>query len=165
VINLADSPEGAEEWAANIPWYQNFINRNAIIALEMGTDYTAPAFREKLAAALRFIITHDGPWLIHDDTGQDRTGFAALLLEALMGTGTEEIIADYLASYVNYYRLDRESETCRIIRAIPEDMILTIADHRPPEGPDLREAAEAYLLARVGLAPEEIAALRARLEN
>jgi hypothetical protein len=163
VVNLVDSEARIAVYAGNIPWYQNFINRNTIAALEMGVDYTDPAFEAKLKTALLFIASRGGPYLIHGNEGRDRTGFFAALLEALMGASPEEIKEDYMASYENYYHLSPESEEYRIISVIAEDILLTITGRRPPESVNLPDAAEEYLVLRLGLAPEEIAALKERL--
>jgi len=51
----------------------------------------------------RFIIANDGPYLIHCTEGKDRAGFVSAVLEALMGADLQEIVADYMKSYENYY--------------------------------------------------------------
>jgi hypothetical protein len=165
VLNLVDGAARAAVYADNIPWYQNFINRKTIITLEMGVDYTDPAFEEKTKAALLFITSHNGPYLIHGNEGRDRTGFLAALLEALTGATAAEITADYMASYENYYHLEPDSESFKKITVIAEDILLTITDRRAPDRVNLPEAATEYLRRRIGLSAEEIAALRARLEH
>jgi protein tyrosine/serine phosphatase len=129
----------------------------------MGVDYTDPVFEAKIKTALLFINSHSGPYLIHGNEGRDRTGFLAALLEALMGAGAEEIRADYMKSYENYYHLTPDNESYLIISVIAEDILLTITGRRAAESVDLKEAAEQYLRDRIGLDAEECAALRARL--
>jgi hypothetical protein len=158
VLNLVDTEARAALYADNIPWYQNFIDRKTIITLDMGVDYTDPAFEAKIKKALLFIVFNGGPYLIHGNEGRDRTGFLAALLEALMGASPEEIIADYMKSYENYYHLTEESDQYRVITVIAEDILLTIAGR----GPSTAEAAAEYLR-RIGLTNEEITALKERL--
>jgi hypothetical protein len=163
VINLVDDAGRIALYAEHNPWYRSFISGGRIIGLELGADYHSPAFEAGLGAALRFIIGHEGPYLIHDNDGRDRTGFLAALLEALMGASPGEVAADYLKSYENYYRLEPSDESYRTLAVIAEDVLFTITGYLAPETLDLAEAAEAYLGERMGLSPEEIAALKARL--
>lgn len=164
VINLSDSARAAASYAATIPWYQSFFSRNTIIVLEMGTDYTDPVFAGKLKAALLFIAANSGPFLIHDQDGTECAGFTAALLEALTGASAEEITADYMISYENRYRITPDSGAYRALSALAEDALLVITGYRAAESVNVREAAEAYLANRLGMLPEEIAAVRARLE-
>ena len=69
----------------------------------MGVDFFAPDFTEKLAAGLRFMISNEPPYLVHCNEGKDRAGMTIALLEALSGATMDEIIADYMESYENYY--------------------------------------------------------------
>ena len=58
----------------------------------MASDQNRTGFAE----GLRFFIANDGPYLIHCNEGQDRTGFSVAILECLMGASEEEVVADYM---------------------------------------------------------------------
>ena len=64
-----------------------------IITLDKGLDFRAENYRQKLADGLRFIASHEGPYLIHCNEGKDRTGFVTAMLEALIGADAREIAA------------------------------------------------------------------------
>ena len=49
------------------------------------------------------MIKHEGPFYIHCVEGKDRTGFVLMVIEALCGASYDEIVNDYMLTYVNYY--------------------------------------------------------------
>jgi hypothetical protein len=163
VLNLVDTEEEIALRAEEIPWYQNFINKNTIIALDMGSDFTAPEFPAKLKSALSFMAARNPPYLIHGIEGRERTGFAAALLEALMGATAQEIIDDFLASYVNLYKISPAGDSYRIIAYLAEDMLLMISDGKAPDQTDLQQAAEHYILEKIGLGRDELDMLKHKL--
>jgi len=103
VINLSDTPAELATRAAAVPWYQTFVTRNNIVALGMGVDYKAPDFAAKLKTGLEFMLAHNAPYLVHCNEGKDRAGITVALLQALMGASPDDIVADYMISYANYY--------------------------------------------------------------
>jgi protein tyrosine/serine phosphatase len=162
VIDLADSE-------VELAQYEGFSTTNYaacdIIALDMGVDFQAAEFQRKLADGLRFIVSHEGPYLIHCNEGKDRAGFAAALLEALMGAEAGEIRADYMRTFYNFYGVQEGTEQYRKISdSFLESSlaaVLGLPSVRDHDG-DLRSAAEAYLKT-IGMTDEEIAALKERL--
>ena len=162
VINLADSETVMEQ-------YEGFQTTNCagcdIIALDMGMDIQAEDFRQKLADGLRFIASHEGPYLIHCNEGKDRTGFAVAILEALMGADAGEIAADYMRTFSNFYGIGEETaQYQKIADSFLESSLaaaLGISSVRDPDT-DLQSAAQSYLKA-IGMADDEIASLKARL--
>jgi hypothetical protein len=165
VLNLSDTEGETALRAENIPWYQNFITKNNIIALAMPGDFNAPGFFDGLKAALSFMAARDPPYLIHDVEGRDRTGFAAALLEALMGASAEEISADYMASYVNLYKIPADSDSYRVIAYFAEDALLKICGGKAPERCDLEGEAERCILEEIGLGRDELESLKRKLSG
>ena len=161
VINLADSENEMEQ-------YEGFSATHYagcdIIALDMGMDYQAEDYRQKLCDGLRFIASHEGPYLIHCNEGKDRTGFAAALLEALMGADADEIAVDYMRTFSNFYGLDEGADQYqRISDSFLESLgtelgLSSIRDNNA----DLRSTAESYLK-QIGMTDKEIASLKDRL--
>ena len=49
--------------------------------------------------------------------GKDRTGYVCALLEGLCGATYEEMVADYLITYDNYYRINpqKDSDICNAL--------------------------------------------------
>ena len=128
-------------------------------------DFQGDAFREGIAESCRFILSHDGPYLIHCIEGKDRTGFLCALLECLMGAGADEVVADYMLTYTNFYGLEPGSEQYSTIVATVFNPILSRAfgiDSIYEENIDLEECTVAYLTG-LGLSADEIATLREKL--
>jgi hypothetical protein len=162
VINLADTREELDQHAAPVPWYGSFIPKGNIITLGMGVDFSSPDFIAKLKDGLVFMANHNGPYLIHCNEGKDRAGFVSALLEALMGAGLDDVVADYMESYVNYYGFVRGEERYRLVSRIITDLLAEMNGGEPVNDGNAQKAAEAYL-ARAGLSAAEISALKAKL--
>ena len=162
VVNMADS---AEEMQAYDGFSTSYYATCNVTELNMGIDYFSEGFRSSLAAGLRFLASRGGPYLIHCTEGKDRTGFAAAVLECLMGASPEEVVADYMRTYENYYGLEPGSEQYARIaqRNIEQTMARAFElESFRAQGVDLAECAERYLEG-LGLTAEEIDALKARL--
>jgi protein tyrosine/serine phosphatase len=165
VLNLADTEDEIALRAENIPWYQNFINKNNIAALALPSDFTAPGFFAGLKTALSFMAARNPPYLIHGIDGRDRTGFTAALLEALMGASAEEITADYMTSYTNLYNIPVDGNSYRIIAYLAEDVLLKICDGKAPQRCDLQREAERLILKEIGLDRNELELLKLKLSG
>ena len=91
----------------------------SLVSVVMGPDenkeylakFGTKATNEKeLVAWLKDLIKHKGPFYIHCIEGKDRTGFVCALLEAFMGASLEEIEADYMRTYRDYFGVTKESD-------------------------------------------------------
>lgn len=60
---------------------------------------------EKLVQVFRLALEADGPLLIHCAAGKDRTGVAAALLLSAVGVRDDAIVADYVRTDRNMYRV------------------------------------------------------------
>ena len=163
VINLADSAESMAEGIAAAPYYQTLVDSGSVITLDMGVDFFAPDFTEKLAAGLRFMISNEPPYLVHCNEGKDRAGMTIALLEALSGATMDEIIADYMESYENYYGVEKGTEQYALISEIITDFFQTM-NGRPFPYSMVRTVAEQYTLSTIGLSMDELAALEEALQ-
>lgn len=162
IVNMTNS----EETMKACPGYDetNYAKCD-IIALNMEMDFQADAFREKLAKGLRFMAAQEGPYLIHCKEGKDRTGFAAAILECLMGASADEVTADYMLTYDNFYGIDADNAGYAQIAESNVKTSLAKAfgiDLKDIDTADLGALAAAYLQ-EIGLSDEEIAALKANL--
>jgi protein tyrosine/serine phosphatase len=170
VINMSDTGEELTMYldTANpdaSSYYKKLSDNNAVTCLSMGMTYTDSAFVEKIVAALRFMLSHPAPYYVHCNEGKDRTGFIAILLEALMGAKQEEITADYMLSYVNYYGLEPGTEKYKLIaddNAVV--MLKEIAGTDNLARTNTTNAAKAYLL-KNGMEASEIEALQKLLSG
>jgi hypothetical protein len=160
IVDLSDSPEEMALKADVIPWYQSFITHGNSIAVAMDLNYDSQYNRIKIQEVLRFMLSHKKPFLLHSVDGTDRTAFVVVVLAALMDASREEIIGDYMQSYVNYYGFDKTEDRYRLISYLGEDMLALVAVENTSPALGLRQRAENYLLEKIRLRPGEIAGLR-----
>ena len=160
-INLADDEETLKAYEG---YAESYYGKQNVAALNMGVDFAAPEFAEKLKTGLEFMIANEGPYLIHCTEGKDRAGFVSMLLEALMGGKKDEIVNDYMLSFENYYGVEHGSDRwTRIAQSniISNLLKLTGAeDEKALDKADLVKAAETYLTDTVGLTAEQVTALK-----
>lgn len=132
------------------------------VALNMGHDYPSDAFLEDMRNGTEFLTEYSGPYLIHGTQGVERTGYVCMVLEALMGASREEILADYMASYRDYYRLEPGTETWAALEARAEGYLAIFAGK---DSSDLAAAAGTYLTGTVGLTQAQVDTLKAHLSG
>ena len=117
VLNLADDPEEAkahmDEPDFNSPYYKKLYDEGNVIAVGLSAAYRQQEFMEKLAGGFRQMLDKEGPFYIHCTEGKDRAGFVCLLLGALAGSGKEELEADYMKTYDNYFGVSAETDPAR----------------------------------------------------
>lgn len=172
VLNLGDTDEEIEAFIAGEDfasgYYKELYEAGKVVALGMPVDYTSDSFAETLAGGLARLSALEGPYLVHCTEGKDRAGFTSALLECLMGATEEEVVADYMVSYANYYGVTKESDSEKyelIVSNNIANMLRTIAGLEKGaslEGADLQAGAETYLTSH-GMTREQVAALRENL--
>ena len=160
VMNMAD----AESVLAAYEGYEgSWYSTLNVIPLNLGVDFAAVDFRAGLAEGFRFIASHEGPYLVHCNEGKDRAGFASAILECLMGATAEEVVADYMVTYYNYYGVADGTDQYNVIASSNIVKSLStafgVADFYSV---DLAKEAEEYLDA-IGMTEDEIAALKTAL--
>lgn len=110
-IDLADSNEKIEKCIASEGYqavYCPELYRNGkVIALSMKADVFTDESLAKIADGMRFIIDNEPPYLIHCNEGKDRCGFFVMLLESLAGADVQEVLDDYMLTFINYYGLKK----------------------------------------------------------
>ena len=74
VVDLADTEEALEAFPG---FAETHCAERDILALGMSMDVASEDFRDKLAAALRFIAGSEGPWLVHCTHGKTAPAFSA----------------------------------------------------------------------------------------
>ena len=172
VLNLADHKEdidgylAAEDFAS--PYYKSLYEAGSVIPLGMPVDYSSESFGADLTAGLAKLSQQPGPYLVHCTEGKDRAGFTSALLECLMGASLDEVVADYMVSYENYYgvtQADQPEKYQLIVKNNILDMLRTIAGVEKDadlSGVDLQAAAEDYLTG-FGMTAEQLTALKTNL--
>ena len=156
VVNTSDCRQLFTSFAGYEDTYYSTLNH---VALRMEQDFAAEAFVQDLRNGLDFMSEFEGPYLIHGTQGVERTGYVCMVLEAFMGATREEVLADYMGSYADYYQLEPGSDTWQAAEAQAEGYLAIFAGGQT----DLAKAAEQYLLQVVGLTQKQVELLREHL--
>lgn len=117
VLNLSDSPAEAdtfidesESQGVDVSFFKTLRDADCVALLNLSASYPSDEFAQTLAKGLVDMSQHDGPYLVHCIEGKDRTGFVCILLEALCGATYDEMLADYMKTYDNYYGINPQSD-------------------------------------------------------
>ena len=170
-LNLADDKRYAEEYNG---FAESYYATQNVVYLTVDPTFANTLFKEGLVKGLRYMIEHDGPYLVHCTYGMDRTGFTIAVLEALMGATADEIKADYATTHKNFYNVvdgkhigltEKQVELLQaiIVRLMQNSFKTAGVDISNFENADLVAATERYLLA-LGMEKSEIEALKSRLK-
>ena len=160
VLNMADNEKMMKGYEGYAESYYSALD---ILALNLGMDFAADDFRAGLAEGFRFLASHETPWLIHCTEGKNRTGFAVAVLECLMGASADEVVADYMVTYANFYGVQPGTEQYdAIVRSNIASSLAAAFDIGSIYDADLAVEADDYLL-EIGMSREEIDALKAGL--
>ena len=171
VMNLADSSDAVEgyfkEEGFASPYYKSLYEKGQVIALNMGVSFKTREFQAALVEGLTFLSNNEGPYLVHCNEGKDRAGFTSALLSALMGLSYDEIAADYMTSYENYYHVEKGTEQYEAVKRSNIDSMLSFiagveADNL--SNVDLSVKAEEFLLA-IGMEKANIDTLKSKLSK
>ena len=171
VMNLADSSDAVEgyfkEEGFASPYYKSLYEKGQVIALNIGVSFKTREFQAALVEGLTFLSKSEGPYLIHCNEGKDRAGFTSALLSALMGLSYDEIAADYMTSYENYYHVEKGTEQYEAVKRSNIDSMLSFiagveADNL--SSVDLSVKAEEFLLA-IGMEKANIDTLKSKLSK
>ena len=160
IMNLANSPEEAEAYEG---FADTYYSGQKVIYLNLGVDFSAPEFQKGLAEGLRFFAANKGTYYVHCTEGKDRAGFVSALLECLMGATYDEVVADYMVTYYNYYGV--EPGTDKYDAIANSNIIKTLQNAFGVEDlskADLQKGAKDYMKA-IGLTDAEITDLMVNL--
>ena len=172
ILNLADNEEKIGGYLAadgfNSPYFLSLYKDGRVIPLAMSMNYGADDFKAKIASGFTAMADMEGPYLVHCTEGKDRTGFMCMLLEALAGATYDEIVADYMKTYDNYYGITENSDAAKyaLIKEKNIDaMLQTVAGENVDiKTADLASCVTDYLQ-NAGMTADAVAALRDRLVN
>jgi len=160
IVNLADTLEEATGYEG---YEDTYYSEQGILYLGLGVDFAEQSFKDGLASGLKYIAANEGTYLIHCTEGKDRAGFVNAVLECLMGWTYEEVVADYMVTYYNYYGI--EPGTDKYTAIANSNIIKSLAAAFEVEDlakADLAAGARAYIKS-IGLTDAQIDALLANL--
>ena len=160
-INLADNEETMKGYEG---FADSYYSKQNIIALNLGVDFSAEEFKAGLAKGISFMAAHEAPYLVHCTEGKDRAGFVNAVLECLMGATADEVVADYMVTYYNYYAVKPDGDRYQVIaNSNIKKSLATAFGIADIADADLAACAEQYLLG-IGVSAEDIAKVRENLK-
>lgn len=157
-INLADSEAAAKAYPG---WEGSYYSTQDAVFLNMPVAFTTDAFKTGLANGYRYIASSEteAPYYMHCTEGKDRCGIASAVLECFMGASYDEVVADYLVTYYNYYGIQPDTEkAANIAKYGIVSALQTMFGVKDLSKADLQAEALDYLL-EIGLNAEEIVSL------
>ena len=160
IMNLSNSSDDALGFEG---FSDTYYSKQNVIYLNLGVDFQAEEFKKGLAEGLRFFADNKGVYAFHCTEGKDRAGFVAALLECLMGATYDEVCADYMKTYENYYKVEKGSDKYNAI--LQSNIVKTLQaafEITDLSSADLAAAAECYIRS-IGLTESEITELKANL--
>jgi protein tyrosine/serine phosphatase len=171
VLNLADNEKEMWDLADFVPWYDKLLKLGCVAGLGISFEFDftkkqeLKIFEHKLQDMFKFIISHNGPYLIHCSLGKDRTGFAAALIEAFSGATLKEIIHDYLLSYTKIPIEEVNNARYADVSAIILRQLIAINNGEIVTDSNIQNIAETYLTQKIGLTRKDIAILRHKFSD
>lgn len=181
-IDLADTDEKITEYMAGADYQSTYcpqlFKNNKVIALGLTADTYGKTFMETLGNGLRFMINNKPPYLLHCNEGKDRCGFVTMLLEAFAGASYDEVAADYMKTLMNFYKIDRNSDSYKMRQQLSIDRLVWLLENvenvqdissidwtkNDPKSVNLQTAADNYIK-NCGLNSAERAQLRNILQG
>ena len=88
--------------------WKNIYNNGHVYDVKVAANFYSEEYYPKMKILVENMAVAPGKILFHCQEGKDRTGFVAILLEALCGASIQEITDDYLVTYENYYHITRD---------------------------------------------------------
>ena len=163
VLNLADTKEKMSTYDMP-PYSHQLYNGGNVILCPLKADPTADDYNNRLIEALKQLPLHPAPYVVHCMEGKDRTGYVCALLEGLCGATYDEIVADYLVTYANYYLITpvENRDLCNTLVSLRLNTCLmyyaSVDNEAQLPGVDYAKAFSHYLLSH-GMSQQQIDAL------
>ena len=171
VMDMANTDEEIESFFTEedyaSPYFQELYRSGQVIALGLPVNFDSDEFGEGVVKGFTFLADREPPYLVHCVEGKDRSGFAAMILEMLMGWDERDIAADYMVSYTNYYGIEPGTEKYVMIedKNVKEMMrfVAGVTGDSSMEEIDWKSAAETYLKDH-GMTESALEALERKLQ-
>lgn len=163
VLNLTDTEEKMLSY--NMPSYSDSLWEGGhVILCPLKADPTADDYNARLIESLKELPSRPAPYLVHCTEGKDRTGYVCALLEGLCGATYDEIVADYLITYDNFYHVTPETDpdVCSVLVSLRLNNCLMyyagVTDEAQLRTVDYAKAFSSYLLSH-GMSQAQLNAL------
>jgi protein tyrosine/serine phosphatase len=151
IINLSDNIQSLLQKIMFCPWYKKIYENNNVISLNIGMQFNImeQRFNVKIKRGLLFMIEHNPPYLIHCEAGIDGTGFFSFLIESFMGVKFDDIVKDYMLSYVESDKFSEDDYKNGSI--FIQNMFSKIKGELLNSNDDLLTITSKYLIKKIGL--------------
>ncbi len=177
-IDLADTPEKVRTYMASQGYASTYcpqlFNEGRTIACGMMADSFHDDFKAKMGEAVRFMIAHEPPYLIHCNEGKDRCGFVSMVIEAFAGASLDEMCRDYMITMLNFYQIPDEGDSYNLRQSLSVNRLLWLLcyeealddynsinwDYKMSDLEGKTQAAAEKYLKECGLSDEECNQLR-----
>lgn len=160
VLNLTDNEEKMQSY--DLPPYSRTLWEGGNVLLcPLKADPTADDYNTRLIEALKQLLSLPAPYIVHCTEGKDRTGYVCALLEGLCGASYEEIVADYLVTYDNYYHInpDKDPDLCNTLVSLRLNTCLMhyagVSDEAALPNVDYAKAFASYLVSH-GMSQQQV---------
>lgn len=112
-FNLCNSAKAARELPS---FARSYYATQHVYYLPLNVDVTSEVFSNGMKEIAKAMLNKKAfPCLIHCVEGQDRTGFSCAMFELFMGASYEEVEADYVKTFMNYYKVKEGTEQYKSI--------------------------------------------------
>ena len=156
IINLSDDIYSIKSKLVYSPWYKGMFEGGNVIALNinMKFDVRNDGFKKRVKDGLLFMIERKPPYLIHCEAGIDRTGFFSIILGALMEAAFDDVVRDYMLSFVdeNEYSVNDYNKGSIFLRNLFSD----IKGELIGSNENIHKLSKKYLVEDVGLNINEV---------
>ncbi|MDD2648506.1 MAG: tyrosine-protein phosphatase [Eubacteriales bacterium] len=142
IVNLVQTDEEANTERAKFP-------EAVVVTAPMGVDTASDEFKASLKTALTAIAENEAPYFIHCNEGKDRAGIVSAIIEGVIGFTPDEIVADYMLSYENYYGVEKGTEKYELLSQQIKTIIESLTG-APMNADTLSARLTAYLKDEIG---------------
>lgn len=163
VLNLTDTEEEMRTYDM-APYSRSLWEGGSVILCPLKADPTADDYNSRLIEVLKQLPSRPAPYIVHCMEGKDRTGYVCALLEGLCGATYDEIVADYLITYDNFYKVNpiKDPDLCNTLVSLRLNTCLMhyagVDEETQLPDVDFSKAFASYLLAH-GMSQEQLDAL------
>lgn len=132
-LDLADTDAAVEKYMATEGYAATYcpqlFAQGRTLCMGLSVELFGSRFKQTMAQMARFMLSHEGPYLVHCNEGKDRCGFVSLLLEALAGATVDELRSDYMLTMINYYKISNGDASYQLRQRISADRMLWMLCH------------------------------------
>ena len=129
IICLNMNEDELAEYVARMPdAYASELFREGKVSCKLlrGAVHSYPG---DIVFVIDSLLESDGKTGIFCTKGKDRTGFYCAVIEGLAGATYDEILADFMESFCNYYHIEEGSEEYEVIAKNYPQRVLYLYDH------------------------------------